>query len=87
MLAKEYLCARQMFQLGEIILPDSAWASYLLATAYAQLGENKKTLDELKKARQKGLTSRKSLDDAAFDRLRNDEAFKQFVASLPEAAK
>lgn len=87
MLAREYLRAREMFQLCETILPDSAWASYLLATAYAQLGENKKTIDALKKARQKGLTSRKSLDDAAFDHLRNDEAFKQFVASLPEAAK
>ena len=87
MLAKEYLRARQMFQLCETILPDSAWASYLLATAYAQLGENKKTIEELKKAKQKGLTSRKSLDDVAFDRVRNDEAFKQFVASLPESAK
>src|SRR5262249_18706157 len=39
MLKKDYLGAKDMFLAGETILPSSAWASYLTATAHAQLGE------------------------------------------------
>jgi tetratricopeptide (TPR) repeat protein len=82
MLKKEYLAARDMFQAGEIILPESAWASYLLATAYAQMGDKKQTIQCLKRALDKGMTNAKALDDSAFDRVREDEAFKELAAKL-----
>ena len=82
MLKKDYSSAKKMFQAGEIILPDSAWASYLLATASARLGEKKQAIQELKKALGKGMTNRKLLDDAAFDRIRNEEGFKEIAARL-----
>ncbi len=87
MLKKDYRSARDMFQAGEIIQPDSAWAIYLSATAHAELGEKKQTIQELKKAIGKGLSNPKALDDAAFDRMRNEEAFKQIVANLSGAPK
>jgi predicted esterase len=82
MLKKDYLSAKDMFQAGETILPDSAWASYLVATAAAQLGEKKQAIQELKKALEKGMTNPKALDDAAFDRIRADEGFKEISAKL-----
>jgi len=75
MLKKDYLAAKDMFQAGEVILPESAWASYLVATAHAQLGEKKQAIQELKKALEKGMNP-KSLEDAAFDRIRGEEGFK-----------
>jgi tetratricopeptide (TPR) repeat protein len=82
MLKKDFLAAKDMFQAGEVILPESAWASYLVATAAAQLGEKKQAIQQLKKALEKGMTNPKSLEDAAFDRIRNDEAFKELSAKL-----
>ncbi|MGC2741901.1 MAG: hypothetical protein WA672_01855 [Candidatus Angelobacter sp.] len=41
MLKKDYISARDMFQAGEIIQPESAWASYLVATSLAELGQKK----------------------------------------------
>ena len=82
MLKKDYFSAKGMFQACEIIQPDSAWAIYLSATAHAELGEKKEAIQALKKAMEKGLTNPKALDDAAFDRMRNEEAFKQIAASL-----
>src|SRR5262249_39748273 len=87
MLKKDYLGAKDMFLAGEVILPTSAWASYLLATAYAQMGEKKQAIQELKKALEKGMTNAKALDDSAFDRIREDESFRQVVAKLSEAQK
>lgn len=82
MLKKDYLAAKDMFQAGEIILPDSAWASYLSATASAQMGEKKQAIRELKKALEKGMTNAKALEDGAFDRIRDDEGFKELAAKL-----
>ncbi|HVG90481.1 MAG TPA: hypothetical protein VNB54_03230 [Alphaproteobacteria bacterium] len=82
MLKKDYLGAKDMFQAGEIILPENAWANYLVATAHAQLGEKKQAIQELKKALEKGMTNPKSLEDAAFDRIRGDEGFKEISAKL-----
>jgi tetratricopeptide (TPR) repeat protein len=82
MLKKDYLPAKDMFQAGEVILPESAWASYLVATAHAQLGEKKQAIQELKKALEKGMTNPKSLEDAAFDRIRGEEGFKEISAKL-----
>ena len=87
MLKKDYLGAKDMFLAGEVILPTSAWASYLLATAHAQLGEKKQTIQELKKALEKGMTNAKALDDSAFDKLREDSTFKEMVEKLHSAAK
>jgi predicted esterase len=85
MLKKDYLAAKDMFQAGETILPESAWASYLVATADAQLGEKKQAIQELKKALEKGMTNPKSLEDAAFDRIRGDEGFKEISAKLAQS--
>jgi tetratricopeptide (TPR) repeat protein len=82
MLKKDFISARSMFQAGEVIQPESAWASYLSATACAQLGEKKPAIQELKKALEKGMTNPKSLEDAAFDRIRNDAEFKEISAKL-----
>ena len=82
MLKKDYLTAKDMFQAGETIEPESAWASYLVATADAQLGKKKQAIQELKKAMEKGMTNPKSLEDAAFDRIRSDEGFKEISAKL-----
>lgn len=82
MLKKDFLSAKEMFHAGEIILPDSAWASYLLATADAQLGDKKQTVQALKRALDKGMTNAKALDDSAFDRIRDDQGFQQIVANL-----
>ena len=82
MLKKDYLGAKDMFLAGEVILPTSAWASYLLATAHAQLGEKKQAIQELKKALDKGMTNAKALDDGAFDRMREEDAFKKILAKL-----
>jgi tetratricopeptide (TPR) repeat protein len=87
MLKKDYLSAKDMFQAGETILPDSAWASYLLATAHAQLGEKKQAIQELKKALEKGMTNAKALEDSAFDRIREDEGFRQVAAKIAAAPK
>jgi tetratricopeptide (TPR) repeat protein len=87
MLKKDYFAAREMFQAGEIIQPESAWASYLLATAYAEMGEKKPALQELKKALDKGMTNPKALEDSAFDKMRNDAAFQQIVEKLRSAGK
>ena len=86
MLKKNYSSAKQFFQAAEIILPDSAWGSYLLATASAQLGEKKQAIQELNKALNKGMTNRKMLDDAAFDRIRNEPAFKEISEKLSHVA-
>jgi tetratricopeptide (TPR) repeat protein len=86
MLKKDYLSAKDMFQAGETILPDSAWASYLVATAAAQLGEKKQAIQELKKALEKGMTNAKALEDSAFDRIRGDEGFKEISAKLAPAS-
>jgi predicted esterase len=85
MLKKDYLAAKDMFQAGEVILPENAWASYLVATAHAQLGEKKQAIQELKKALEKGMTNPKSLEDSAFDRIRNDEGFKEVAAKLAQS--
>jgi len=85
MLKKDYLAAKDMFQAGEVILPENAWASYLVATADAQLGEKKQAIQELKKALEKGMTNPKSLEDAAFDRIRGEEGFKDLAAKLAAA--
>jgi dienelactone hydrolase len=87
MLKKDFLAAKDMFQAGEVILPENAWASYLVATSDAQLGEKKQAIQELKKALEKGMTNPKSLEDAAFDRIRNDEAFKEISAKLAAAGR
>jgi dienelactone hydrolase len=87
MLKKDFLSAKDMFQAGETILPESAWASYLLATAEAQMGEKKQAIQELKKALEKGMTNAKALDDSAFDRMREDEGFKQIAAKLTAVPK
>lgn len=87
MLKKDYFAAKEMFQAGEIIQPESAWASYLLATAYAEMGEKKPALQELKKALDKGMTNPKALDDSAFDKMRNDAAFKEIVERLRSGSK
>ena len=84
MLKKDYVAARDMFQAGEIILPQSAWASYLVATAYAQLREKKQAIQELKRAMEKGLTNPKALDDSAFDPIRNEPGFKELIARLSQ---
>jgi predicted esterase len=82
MLKKDFVSAKSMFQAGEIILPESAWASYLVATSQAQLGQKKQAIEELKKAMEKGMTNPKALEDAAFDRIRNEEGFKELSAKL-----
>ncbi|HEX3153397.1 MAG TPA: hypothetical protein VHV32_02175, partial [Candidatus Angelobacter sp.] len=82
MLKKNYIPACTMFQAGEVIQPESAWASYLVATAQAELGQKKQAIEELKKATEKGMTSAKALDDAAFDRIRNEAEFKELSAKL-----
>jgi tetratricopeptide (TPR) repeat protein len=82
MLKKDFIPAKNMFQAGEVIQPESAWASYLSATACAQLGEKKPAIQELKKALEKGMTNAKALDDAAFDRIRNEAEFKELSAKL-----
>jgi pimeloyl-ACP methyl ester carboxylesterase len=82
MLKKDFISARSMFQAGEVIQPESAWASYLSATACAQLGEKKPAIQELKKAMEKGMTNPKSLEDAAFDRIRGEAEFKELSAKL-----
>jgi pimeloyl-ACP methyl ester carboxylesterase len=82
MLKKDFISARSMFQAGEVIQPESAWASYLSATACAQLGEKKPAIQELKKAMEKGMTNAKALDDPAFDRIRNEAEFKELSAKL-----
>ena len=87
MLKKDYLAAKDMFQAGEIILPENAWASYLVATAHAQLGEKKQAIQELKKALEKGMTNPKALEDAAFDRISGEEGFKQIAEKLSAIPK
>lgn len=87
MLKKDFFAARDMFQAGEIIQPDSAWACYLLATAYAQLGKKKQAVQELNKALEKGMSNRKALDDSAFDTIRSDEGFRQIEAKLSGGTK
>ncbi len=82
MLKKTPIPARTMFEAGEVIQPDSAWASYLVATAEAELGLKKQAIEELKKAIEKGMTSASALDDPAFDRIRNDAEFKELSAKL-----
>lgn len=82
MLKKNYLPARDMFQAGEVIQPDSAWACYLVATALAEVGQKKPAIDELKKAMEKGMTNAKALEDGAFDQIRDDEGFKDISAKL-----
>ena len=82
MLRKTPIPARTMFQAGEVIEPESAWASYLVATAEAELGQKKPALEELRKALDKGMTNAKALEDGAFDRIRDDEVFKQISAKL-----
>jgi dienelactone hydrolase len=82
MLKKDFIPAKSMFQAGEIILPESAWASYLLATACAQMGEKKPAVQALRKAMEKGMTNAKALDDSAFDRIRNEPEFKEISAKL-----
>jgi len=82
MLKKDFISARSMFQAGEVIQPESAWASYLSATACAQLGEKKPAIQELKKAMEKGMTNPKLLEDTAFDRIRGEAEFKELSAKL-----
>jgi pimeloyl-ACP methyl ester carboxylesterase len=82
MLKKDFISARSMFQAGEVIQPESAWASYLAATSQAELGEKKPAIQELKKALEKGMTNAKALDDQAFDRIRNEAEFKELSAKL-----
>ena len=82
MLKKNPIPARTMFQAGEVIQPESAWASYLVATSEAELGQKKQAIEELKKAMEKGMTSISALDDNAFDRIRNDTEFKEISAKL-----
>ncbi|MCU1253797.1 MAG: hypothetical protein JWM83_96 [Candidatus Angelobacter sp.] len=87
MLRKNYIPARDMFQAGEAIQPESAWASYLVATSEAELGQKKQAIEELKKALEKGMANTKALDDNAFDRIRDEEAFKQIAARLAAVPK
>jgi tetratricopeptide (TPR) repeat protein len=87
MLKKNPIRARTMFEAGEVIQPESAWASYLVATAEAELGLKKQAIEDLKKAMAKGLTSATALDDNAFDRIRNDAEFKELSAKLAAGKK
>jgi hypothetical protein len=87
MLKKSPIPARTMFEAGEVIQPESAWASYLVATAEAELGQKKQAIEELKKAMEKGMTSATALDDNAFDRIRNEAEFKELSAKLAAGKK
>jgi dienelactone hydrolase len=87
MLKKDFTSAKEMFRACELIQPESVWATYLLATAQAQLGEKKQAIQALKRAVEKGMTSPKALDDPAFDRIRNEEGFKELAASMASAPK
>jgi dienelactone hydrolase len=87
MLKKDFTSAKEMFRACELIQPESVWATYLLATAQAQLGEKKQAIQALKRAMDKGLKSSKALDDPAFDRIRNEEAFKELATKLADAPK
>jgi len=87
MLKKNYIPACTMFQAGEIIQPESAWASYLVATSEAELGQKKQAIEELKKALEKGMTNPKALEESSFDRIRNDEGFKEVQAKLVTGTK
>jgi len=87
MLKKNPILARNLFQACEIIQPESAWASYLVATAEAELGLKKQAIEELKKAMEKGMTSATALDDKAFDRIRDDAEFKELSAKLAAGKK
>src|SRR5207244_935644 len=82
MLKKDYLGAKDMFLADEVILPASAWASYLLASANALLGVKQQAIQELQNALDKGITNSKALDDGAFDRIREEDAFKKILAKL-----
>jgi poly(3-hydroxybutyrate) depolymerase len=82
LLKKDYASAREVFQAGEIIEPESAWASYLLAVACGRMGEKKQALAALKRAVDKGAKDAKALDDPAFERLRDDKEFKEIQARL-----
>jgi dienelactone hydrolase len=84
MLKKNYFSAKDMFLAGEIIQPDNAWVSYLLATAYAQLNEKKEAIQELRKAVEKGMTNAKALEDEAFDRIREEQGFRAVAAKLAQ---
>jgi tetratricopeptide (TPR) repeat protein len=87
MLKKNPILARSMFEAGEVIQPESAWASYLVATAEAEMGLKKQAIEELKKAMEKGMTSATALDDNAFDRIRNEAEFKELSAKLAAGKK
>ena len=87
MLKKDFVPAKSMFQACEVILPESVWASYLVATAEAELGQKKQAIEELKKAMEKGMKSASSLDDKAFDRIRNEAEFKEISARLAAGKK
>lgn len=87
MLKKDFRPAKDMFQAGEIIMPESAWASYLLASADAQMGDKKQAIEELKKALGKGMTNAKLLDDNAFDKIRGEAAFKALAEKLRLGSK
>jgi tetratricopeptide (TPR) repeat protein len=87
MLKKNPILARSMFEAGEVIQPESAWASYLVATAEAEMGLKKQAIEELKKAMEKGMTSASALDDSAFDRIRNEAEFKELSAKLAAGKK
>lgn len=87
MLKKDFVPAKSMFQACEVILPESVWASYLVATAESELGQKKQAIEELKKAMEKGMTSATALDDKAFDRIRNEPEFKELSAKLASGKK
>jgi dienelactone hydrolase len=82
LLKKDYASAREVFQAGETIEPESPWASYLLAVACGRMGEKKQALAALKRAVDKGVTDAKALDDPAFERLKDDKDFKEIQAKL-----
>jgi hypothetical protein len=86
MLKKDYLTARELFRATAILRPDSPWPHYLTATASAHLGENKLVLEELTKAADQGFNNPQLLEAPDFDKLRNEEAFKDISARVAKNA-
>lgn len=86
MLKQDYLLARDFFKAAAIIRPDAFWPHYLVAQAAARLGESKLALEELGKAVDLGLKDPQLLGSPEFDKLRENETFKQLSARVGKSA-
>ena len=80
---ERYTTAIKFIEISELVGPDEAWVNYLLAKAYAQVGNKNQALKQLNEAVTKGFINSEAIEnEKAFEEIKQDKKFKEIVEKM-----